>query len=256
MQTTITVLTSVHINCPERWDYLVTTVESFKKCNLSKVRIIHKLIDDKSPQYFNEIPNFCKQYNIEMLGRVAPENHPGFLETFKRLVSSATTEYILYLEPDHYFYLPYNFITPIIHLYELLPELHQVYLRAPLVYRQFVLLGNMLQTTRKTMLHKVVIDNENSGWVGKGRGHESFSLMPSIFRRQTLLNCINGLNIKGGPSKLERHMSQSWKWQKLVGYLNGQAFCYHIGASGKSGRGNYLKIGDKNYENVWSQKII
>lgn len=252
----LTVLTPVYINVPERWHYFTRTIESFYSCCQFKGDIIHYVFDDRSPLHGEDIKKYCGEHNLKFLGRSDENERRGFFDVFQKLVSEAKTEHCLYLEPDHYFYLPYDFITPVIKLYRIIPDLYQVYLRAPLEYVKFRLAEDRLVTTDRSVLLRVRIDEENTGWIGQGRIHESFSFMPSVFRSSVLQRCLAGRFIPGGPAEVELTLAHEWQNRRLVGYLNAQAFCYHIGAAGKHGPGGYLQEGDRLYESVWSQKIL
>jgi hypothetical protein len=58
------------------------------------------------------------------------------------------------------------------------------------------------------------------------------------------------------PWDLELRLAHAWEHRQLVGYLNAQAFCYHIGGAGKLGPGGFLERHDRRYEEVWSKKIL
>jgi hypothetical protein len=122
-----------------------------------------------------------------------------------------------------------------------------------LIYRPFVRLDAVhLVTHDRTVLTRFRIDPHNTGWVGRGTVHETFSLMPSLFRTEQMREALGNQCVGGGPAEFERHFATLWEYKKLVGYLNGQAFCYHIGAAGKAGPGGYLGVGDQRYEDAWS----
>ena len=253
----ITVLTPVYINTPERFNYFQTAIESFKACCLFSGRIYHHVIDDGSPLCSAEIVEYCSKSNLTFLGRIERDSRRGFFEILQKLYASVKTRYCVYLEPDHYFYLPYDFITPITRLYEIVPDLHQVYLRAPLEYRQFFLKDEFLITHDKTILFRIRIDEQNTGWVGRGRNHESFSFMPGVFKTETIAEYFLNSFIPGDrPSDIEPTLARHWAFRHITGYLNAQAFCYHIGAAGSEGQGGYLKLPDSRYESVWSNKIL
>jgi hypothetical protein len=61
---------------------------------------------------------------------------------------------------------------------------------------------------------------------------------------------------EGTPIDVEVAIASEWETRSLVGYLNCQAFCYHIGAAGKEGPGGYLEVGDKAYEAAWRNKQL
>jgi len=253
----VTVLTPVYLNVPERIEYLETTLESFYRCSFFPGKLIHNLVDDRSPLGADDLVRICRQYKIECIARMEEAKRRSFFDVFTTLLDSVETEFMLYLEPDHYFFQPYDFITPAVALLKQLPELHQVYLRVPLVYRSFERVDPLrLRTPNGTVLERVVIDPHNTGWVGKGIGYESFSLMPSLFRTEHLRSAVRDQFVSGGPAELEMHFAKLWERQKLVGYLNGQAFCYHIGAAGKQGPGGYLQVGDLSYEASWSKREL
>ena len=252
----ITILTPVHINAAERWNYLEQTFESFYRCNQSPVNIIHNMVDDRSPMRSEDLPGFCRQHKINLLKQFRDGEHRGYFDVFKTLVDSVQTEQFIYLEPDHYFYLAADFIGPALKMHAMLPDLHQVYLRAPLVHQPFRRDGNQLITHDGSRLHRIRIDKENTGWIGSGRTHESFSFMPSVFNTAIMKKLLADSFIPGGPSAVEDHFAALWAHKALVGYLNGQAFCYHIGAVAKSAPGGYLSIGDTAYEKAWSSKQL
>lgn len=252
----ITVITPVYVNVPARLGYFISTIESFQRCARFSGEIIHYVMDDRSPLHSEDVHAFCDQMGLHYL-------HSGsikrscFHDVFAAMVEQVETEFCIYLEGDHYFYLPYDFITPAIRLYRLVPGLHQIYFRAPLTLEHFTRRGTDLITYDRTVLHAVRIDENNVGWIGRGKGHESFSLMPSLFRTETLRQkVVHRPRISGGPFELEITLAREWEYQYLTGYLNAQAFCYHIGNAGKSGPGGFLDIGDAEYEAVWSQKIL
>lgn len=252
----ITVVTPVYFNVPERWDYFETTIDSFYRCCEYQGEIIHNLVDDRSPLFDQRLVSFCEERGFNLIKRIDPEQRKGFFEVVQTLVMSVQTEYFIYLEPDHFFYLPYDFVTPVIKLYRLVPNLHQVYLRAPLTYDPFRLVGEFLVTYDQSKLVRVRIDQENTGWIGRGRNHESFSFMPSVFHTATLRQYIENRFIPGNPADVEIFLAREWEFRHVVGYLNAQAFCYHIGKAGKRGPGGCLEVGDKKFEQVWSRKIL
>jgi len=258
----ITVLTTVYVNAPERLDYFKSTIDSFYRCMKFPGDIIHYVMDDRSPMHSAEVKAICDNKGLTYI-HSSSIKRTCFHDVFKELCDRVETEYCLYLEGDHYFYLPYDFVTPALTLFHLEPGLQQLYLRAPIVYEPFRRVGDDLLVSHDgSVLRAVRIDNENVGWVGRGVGnpsgnHESFSLMPSIFPISTLRQKVcQHKTILGGPGELEGAISEDWDNQYLTGYLNAQAFCYHIGNVGKNGPGSFLEIGDSAYESVWSQKIL
>ena len=252
----ITVLTTVYVNAPERLNYFKSTIESFYRCIQFPGEIIHYVMDDRSPMHSAEVKTICDNRGLIYINS-SSINRTCFHDVFNALCARAETEYCLYLEGDHYFYLPYDFVTPALALFHLAPGLHQLYLRAPIVYEPFRSVGDDLVTLDGSVLHAIRIDNENVGWVGRGVMHESFSLMPSIFRTNTLKHTVcHHKTILGGPTELEQVISKDWDNKYLTGYLNAQAFCYHIGDIGKKGPGGFLEIGDRAYESVWSKKVL
>ena len=252
----VTVLTPVYFNVPERWTYFVATVSSFYKCSQYSGPLIHKLIDDRSPLCQSELREFCGKYGFELLGRMEEENRRGFSDVFRRLIDSVETEYFIYLEPDHYFYLPYDFISPAIQAFSYIKGLHQLFFRAPLEYTRFTQEEEGLQTHDNTFLERMVLDEENTAWYGVGKNHETFSLMPSLFRKDIMESYLVDDFVSSTPRDLELEVASRWDSNKTVAYLNGQAFCYHIGGAGKQGPGGFLQIGDKVYEETWSKKIL
>jgi nitrous oxide reductase accessory protein NosL len=57
------------------------------------------------------------------------------------------------------------------------------------------------------------------------------------------------------PYELEMAVDPEWNRTRLTGYLNAQAFCYHIGATGGMG-GGHTHPGDLRYERIWSEKSL
>src|SRR5262245_42428907 len=106
----ITILTPVYLDRPERLEYLHTTLTSFYQCCQYSGPYLHLLVDDRSPMCAGELTALCKQFNIQFLGKTDPTKRQGFFEVYRWLVSSVETEFFLYLEPDHYFYLPCDFL--------------------------------------------------------------------------------------------------------------------------------------------------
>ena len=258
----ITVVTPVYLDRPERWDYLVATMRSFYRCCRYPGPLVHRLVDDRSPQFTSELRGLCAAFGIEIVGRVESDGRRGFFDAYRRLLASVATQYFLYLEPDHYFYLPADFLSPMLRLFTLEPELVGVYLRAPMTTQRFRLEaldgGEVLMTFDRARLRRVVIDPENTGWVGRGYQHEGFSLMPTLWRTEPLhayflkdSRWIDAAN----PYELELAVDSDWNRTRLTGYLNAQAFCYHIGAVGGMG-GGHTGPGDLQYEQVWSSKIL
>lgn len=256
MVSELTVITPVYVNVPERWEFFRRTIESFQKCCLFKGTVHHYVLDDRSPLCEGEIRALCSTHGLRYLGRTEEGTRRGFYDVIKTLLDSVTTEFVMYLEGDHYFYLPYDFVTPAITLHGLLPDLHQLFLRAPITYDPFLLVDDALITYDKSRLFRVKIDDENTGWVGTGENHESFSMMPSVFKTEVLRRYFSRGFIPGLPWQIELVLAQEWQHKKLVGYLNAQAFCYHIGGAGKVGTGGFLEVGDSRYEAVWSKKIL
>ncbi len=257
MERFVSVLTPVYLNVPERIRYLEQTLDSFYKNNFFPGRVVHYIVDDRSPIGGEELDKLVSKYGLIHLGRIDPASRKSFHDVYLKLIQAVETEFFVYLEPDHYFYFPYDFITPALTLYRLERELHQVYFRAPLNYARFRRLSDSeLCSTDGTILRRVPIDNENTGWVGIGTNHETFSLMPSLLKTNIMLPLVESTFVEGGPRELEMRYATMWDRQKLVGYINGQAFCYHIGAAGKEGPGNYLMAPDLKYEQIWRQKDL
>lgn len=259
----ITILTPVYLDRPERWEYLVTTFRSFYRCCHYPGQLIHHVVDDRSPLFTKELVGFCAAFDAEILGSVVADQRRGFFEAYRWLLSSVHTEFFLYLEPDHYFYLPCDFISPILKLFRMEPELVGVYLRAPMTYDRFRLEGDgkdqRLVTYDGARLTRRTIDAENTGWLGRGYQHEGFSLMPTLWRTKPLRDYF----LKEGfwldvqnPYELEFAVDHDWnRNRRLMAYLNAQAFCYHIGRKGGMG-GGHTHPEDKHYEEVWRNKIL
>lgn len=253
----ITILTPLYLNCVERWNYFMQTMESFYRCNLFPLPVRHHVVDDRSPEYREEIEAYCRWRGLTLVARIDGERRRGYFDTFATLVNSVETPYFLYLEPDHYFYLPCDFLSPVLRLFRRVPQLYQVYLRAPLYYEGFKRADeNTLVTSDGSVMQRVPLDPENTGWVGVGHTHESFSFMPSVFSTALLRTYLAGRYLEGTPAEVEWRLAKEWEGRCPVGYLNGQAFCYHIGAAGKSGFGGYLVPPDRRYEAVWSVKHL
>ena len=204
----------------------------------------------------SELAEYCRQRGINYIGRVAERTRRGFYDAYKMLVDSVRTETFLYLEPDHHFFLPYDFVSPVNGLFDRLPDLNQVYLRCPLVYEQPVFVRGCLIRFDGTWLSKVPIDRDNCGWVGRRHTHESFSLAPSICRTRRVREELERAFVPGGVGRFEGRLERRWRGRSLSGYLNSQGFCYHIGKDGKVGPGRYLAIGDVRYEAIWGRKIL
>jgi len=258
----MTVLTSVYIDRPERWDYLVLTLGSFYRCCRYPGVLHHVLVDDRSTSMTGELATLCSAFGIRKLGQVKADQRQGFAEVYRWLLSAVDTEFFIYLEPDHYFYLPMDFLSPIIRLFALEPELVGVYLRAPMTTSRFQkysdCVGEALMTYDGTLLRRRVIDPHNTGWIGRGHQHEGFSLMPTVWRTAPMREYFQGQghDIQAEtPYDLEMAVDQDWHRRRLTGYLNAQAFCYHIGAKGGLG-GGHTHAGDLDYEAVWSPKIL
>jgi hypothetical protein len=253
----ITIVTSVYINIPIRFDYFKGTIDSFYECNLFPDKIKHLIWDDRSPIYTENIKEFCDDVSFLTYAGRSDSGRGSFYRVFKDLISLVDTPYVMYLEPDHHFYNKYDFITPIINGLKEIKDLTQVYLRTPLLRTRPLPQGDILKTDDLTLLSRHIIDDENTMWIGRGRNHESFSLMPSIFNTRILQEELTQVNIPvGGPYELEVQMESRWRDKQLVGYLNYQSFCYHVGKEGKTGSGGFLSVGDLEYENIWGSKIL
>jgi hypothetical protein len=251
----ITILTSVYFNDPQRWTYFEQTISSFYATCKFNGRIYHYIIDNQSPLYKKELADFCKAKGFIYLGSTDPNTYRGYYDCYKALVDKVETDHFIFLEGDHYFFNPYDFITPSLQLFQKMPELLQLHLRGPLVYEQPTPLAGGLITHDGSKLHGVPIDEHNTGWVGRGHTHDSFSTGPGILSTQKVRALLDAGFIPGTPWDFEEHLERKCRGS-LIGYLNAQAFCYHIGAAGKLGTGNYLAIGDQAYEEVWSRKIL
>jgi len=259
----LTVLTPVYLDRTERWDYLQTTLRSFYGCCLYPGQLIHHLVDDRSPLFVDELKLCCGQYGIRLLGHIDPTKRQGFFEVYRWLLSSVETEFFLYLEPDHYFYLPGDFLSPMLKLFQMEPDLVGIYLRAPMTYQRFQMQGEgisqRLITFDRNELSRRIIDSENTGWLGCGHQHEGFSLMPTLWRTRYMKEYF----LKEGfwldvanPYELEYFVDHDWFRQpRLMAYLNAQALCYHIGQKGGMG-GGHTHPEDKRYEEVWKGKIL
>ncbi|MFO0811982.1 MAG: hypothetical protein U0796_02120 [Gemmatales bacterium] len=255
----ITILTPVYLDRPERLAYLQTTLRSFYQCCQYPGPFSHYLVDDRSPFFAKELRELCEQYDIRHLGRTDPKTRRGFFEVFRWLLSTVKTEFFLYLEPDHYFYLPGDFLSPILKLFAQVPDLVGVYLRAPMTLERFKLVGEQLITMDNNQLDRHTIDEANTGWLGRGYQHEGFSLMPTLWRTQPLQEYF----LREGfwldvptPYELEFQVDHDWfRHPRLMGYLNAQAFSYHIGQTGGMGGGHTFPR-NTQYEEVWSSKIL
>lgn len=263
VENAITVLTPVYLDRPERWDYLNTTLRSFYACCQFPGHLLHLLADDRSPLFVEQLGSFCNEYEIQLLGRIDPAKRRGFFEVYRWLLSSVETEYFLYLEPDHYFYLPGDFLSPMLQLLRMVPDLVGVYLRAPMTYNRFQLErkdgDEKLITFDGNVLTRLKIDSENTGWLGRGHQHEGFSLMPTLWRTKPMkdyfLRAGFWLDV-ANPYELEYYVDHDWfRNPRLMAYLNAQAFCYHIGQTGGMG-GGHTAPNDKRYEEVWGSKIL
>lgn len=262
-QPSITVLTPVYLDRPERWHYLTSTMESFYACCQYPGEIKHHLADDRSPLMVDQLDQLCQTYRIHHLGRIDPTTRRGFFEVYQRLLASVQTEFFLYLEPDHYFYLAGDFLSPMVRLFQLVPELVGVYLRAPMTYERFAMQGvgeeQRLLTFDRNLLYRHVIDEANTGWLGRGHQHEGFSLMPTMWRTQPMHDYFlrKGFWLDvANPYELEYYVDHDWfRNPRLMAYLNAQAFCYHIGQKGGMG-GGHTHPRDKRYETIWSSKIL
>lgn len=259
----ITILTPVYLDRNERWEYLQTTLQSFYRCCKYPGPLIHHLADDRSPLFIDQLPQCCDIYHIKLLGRIDPERRRGFFDVYRWLLSSVETEFFLYLEPDHYFYMAGDFLSPMLRLFELEPELVGTYLRAPMTYKRFQQTDiegqRYLTTFDGNRLEPRAIDMENTGWIGKGHQHEGFSLMPTLWRtrpmKQYFLEERKWLDV-ANPYELEYFVDHDWYRQpRLMAYLNAQAFCYHIGQTGGMG-GGHTSPGNVRYEQIWSSKIL
>jgi hypothetical protein len=262
----ITVVTPIYINTDDRLRYFRETIESFYEHLEYDQDIIHNLVNDRSDdKYTEDIQEICEDYNINII-HTMPSNREYFSDVIKILLSSVDTEYYLYLEPDYHFYLNYDYITPILKLYEIRPELHQVYLRHGIhnnkgrsAFKKLYMRDDKLITPDNTILNRHVIDDNNVGWTGKGTEHETFSTNPSIFKLSTVLPYFSqNLNFKT-PGTFETHWWREWENKKEVGYLNGQSFCYHIGKLGGLNNNKLyaaLEINDIDYESVYSNKFV
>tara|TARA_Y100000310_G_scaffold11934_1_gene12413 strand:+ start:2669 stop:3478 length:810 start_codon:yes stop_codon:yes gene_type:complete len=263
----ITIVTSIFIDSDIRFTYFEETIRSFYKNCIYSNKFVHNLIDDRSSiEFKGRIFKLCSEFGINIIEEM-PQTRQYFSDTMRILVDSVETDYYLYLEPDYHFYLPYNFIEPILKLYELRPELHQVYLRhgihnnrgksefIPLVKTD----DNILITPDGTHLTGIPIDNQNTGWVGKGTSHETFSTNPSIFNTHVMLEYLKLDFNSRTPGDLETYLWKLWEYKKEVGYLNGQSFCYHIGKYGGLNNNKLyaaLEPGDIKYEHIYSKKYI
>lgn len=259
----ITVLTPVYLDRPERWEYLVTTLRSFYRCCQYPGPLLHFLADDRSPMFTQELVGLCAAFDVKIIGRIDAKKRRGFFDVYRWLISSVQTEYFLYLEPDHYFYLPCDFLSPMIKLFQMEPELVGVYLRAPMTYDRFQLMGEgkdqRLVTYDGARLYRRTIDAENTGWLGRGYQHEGFSLMPTLWRTKPMQEYFLKQGVwldVANPYELEFAVDHDWnRDRRLMAYLNAQAFCYHIGRKGGMG-GGHTHPDDQRYEEVWSKKIL
>ncbi|MBF0125784.1 MAG: glycosyltransferase, partial [Magnetococcales bacterium] len=252
----VTVLTPVYLNCPERMRYFEQSMETFYRCNRYSGPVIHHLVDDRSPMGQELIQRLCQRYGMRLLGTMNESTRRGFFDVFQTLVESVTTDTFLYLEPDHWFYLEADFIAPALRLFKLVPDLCQVYFRGCGSTRFRAIDPHTRVTHHGTLLHHVYIDQENSGWIGRGRFCETFSLMPSLFSTGMVRMTIAGQFIPGGPASLEDTIAAAWQYRAMVAYLNNQAFCYHVGAAGKEGLGGYTVPNDRGLEAVWSSRDL
>jgi hypothetical protein len=259
----ITILTPVYLDRPERLDYLQTTLQSFYQNCQYPGPFLHYLVDDRSPLLVKELMAICQHYQIRQLGRTDPETRRGFFEVYRWLLATVETDYFLYLEPDHYFYLPGDFLSPMLKLFEQVPELVGVYLRAPMSYERFRLISTgskqQLVTLDDNLLDRHVIDDQHTGWLGRGHQHEGFTLMPTLWRTQPIkeyfLNEGFWLQVDN-PYELEFQVDHDWfRSPRLMGYLNAQAFCYHIGQTGGMG-GGHTHPRNERYEAIWQSKIL
>jgi hypothetical protein len=258
----ITVLTPVYLNRPERLEYLLWTLGSFYRCCRYPGELRHVLIDDRSPEMTAELSRLCMAFGIRALDPIRCDTRRGYFDAYRSLLAAVDTRFFLFLEPDHYFFARGDFLTPVLRLFAAQPDLLGVYLRAPMTYQQFRRAtgpdGDVLVTYDGSRLCRVPIDAQNTGWVGRGQQHEGFSLMPTVWRtthmREYFLRDGFWLDV-ATPHDLEQVVDRDWAGTRLTGYLNAQAFCYHIGALGGMG-GGHTRPGDERYERVWSAKQL
>jgi hypothetical protein len=258
----VTVLTPVYLDRPERLDYLNTTFGSFYRCCRYPGILLHHLVDDRSPLYSTELNRVCLTFGVNQLPPIEASSRRGYFEAYSRLLASVATPFFLFLEPDHYFYMQRDFLSPMLRLFDMAPDLVGLYLRAPLTYERFQVESHrgerVLTTYDGALLRRVPIDSENTGWLGRGLKHEGFTLMPTLWRTKPMRDYFfrTGFWIDANtPLDLELAVDRDWKGTRITGYLNAQAFCYHIGAIGGLS-GGYLSPGDTRYEHVWSKALL
>lgn len=257
----ISVVTPVYLDRPERVRYLTITLASFYRCCRYPGIIVHTLVDDRSPAHAEELRELCNAFGIRQIPRIEDATRRGFQDVYQRLLATVGTEFFVYLEPDHYFYLPCDFISVALKLFEKCGDLVGVYLRAPMTYSKFRREhspeGDFLSTFDGTKLERVVIDAENTGWLGCGRQHEGFTLMPAIWRSAPVREYFRTRSPEAAettPYDFEIWVDSDWNGSRRTGYLNAQAFSYHIGGGGMGG--GYSRPRNLRYEVVWARKIL